>query len=355
MAEFDKYISDLLFEYDCVIVPQLGGFVTNYKPAEIDEIRGIANPGRKDIGFNRNLTRSDGLLEEAISTGKKITIQDASSFLAEEVERCWLQLNSGQKIGLKKIGVLFFDKEQNLQFEPSNEVNYLKDSFGLTSFELPPKLEKQIPEPVTVVSTEKIDEPTILVESVNPRKSKSIYWVAAATILPFVAMSAYMGVKTDFKSPTELNIAEILPNFGLEIEKAQYSERKSNRDLKTIDGKGGFYTDSKTFQFSFTEDRIDSTGVWVNLNKTNAPIAELSQGNYHVIGGCFSQKSNADKFVQKLNSKGLNASILDLHKNLYRVSISSNLDRPSALKELRKIREKEGFTSAWLLKKRTNS
>ena len=45
-TELDKYISELLFDYDCVIVPQLGGFVTNYKPAYFD--KGIAHPPSKN-------------------------------------------------------------------------------------------------------------------------------------------------------------------------------------------------------------------------------------------------------------------------------------------------------------------
>ncbi|MFN2430356.1 MAG: hypothetical protein ABR574_10085, partial [Cryomorphaceae bacterium] len=42
MAALDQYINELLYDYDCVILPQLGGFVTNYKPAQIDEAKGIA-------------------------------------------------------------------------------------------------------------------------------------------------------------------------------------------------------------------------------------------------------------------------------------------------------------------------
>jgi hypothetical protein len=36
--KLDHYISQLLFRYDCVIVPNLGGFVTNYKPATINPV-----------------------------------------------------------------------------------------------------------------------------------------------------------------------------------------------------------------------------------------------------------------------------------------------------------------------------
>jgi hypothetical protein len=38
--ELNKYISDLLRKHNCVIVPDFGGFVANYRSAVIDKVRG---------------------------------------------------------------------------------------------------------------------------------------------------------------------------------------------------------------------------------------------------------------------------------------------------------------------------
>jgi len=359
MADLDKYISDLLFEYDCVIVPQLGGFVTNYKPAQIDETRGVAHPPKKDIGFNRNLTRSDGLLEQALAHSTRTTIQEAGELVKKDVENYWEKLNAGTKIRFNKIGVLYFDHDQKLHFEPSGDVNYLQSSFGLESFTLP----EPIPVPLDespekeglVIPLEQNEEPVEEFEA-PPTRSKSIYWVAAASILPFVAMSIYLGVKTDFKSPTETSFAEFVPGVSFTSATPKYKARSEQGSSLISSDPVSFPTDS-VFPYSFLESKVDSTGVWVDLREKK--IAETatvkSFGPYHVIAGCFSYKKNADKYVSRLQAKGFDASILDFHKGLHRVRIVSNDNRQDALKSLRKIRTESGYPKAWLLKKQTNS
>src|SRR6056297_1172136 len=171
MAELDQYISELLYDYDCVILPQLGGFVTNYKPARIDESKGIALPPRKDIGFNRNLMRSDGLLEKSLSDGQKITFEEAGEAVKKQVAAYWETLNSGEKVRFNKIGLLYIDDDKNLQFKPSDDINYLKTSFGFESFALPePRIVQK--EPVEVVAEDEHAE----IHYDKIRKSRSIVY-----------------------------------------------------------------------------------------------------------------------------------------------------------------------------------
>ncbi len=47
-----NYIKDLLYRYDCVIVPHFGGFVTNKTSAQIDEDSLTFYPPTKQVGFN---------------------------------------------------------------------------------------------------------------------------------------------------------------------------------------------------------------------------------------------------------------------------------------------------------------
>ena len=58
----DKSISELLYQFDCVIIPDFGGFVANYAGAKIQPIQNTFTPPSKQISFNRNLTSNDGLL-----------------------------------------------------------------------------------------------------------------------------------------------------------------------------------------------------------------------------------------------------------------------------------------------------
>ena len=68
-----KYISELLFLHDCVIIPEFGGFVGNNKSAVLNEITGTIFPPSKEILFNPNLKSNDGLLINKISISEGIS------------------------------------------------------------------------------------------------------------------------------------------------------------------------------------------------------------------------------------------------------------------------------------------
>lgn len=348
----DQHISELLHDYDCVVVPQLGGFVTNYRPAKQDIQSGIMHPAGKDIRFNKNLTKSDGLLEKAFAESQHMSFEDASAALKTEVEAYWQKLNGGEKLKLKKIGVLYIDDHRKLRFEPATDQNYLKAAFGFESFILPPPLEvkKHIAEPIQ----ERLVEETPVIALRSTVRQKGIYWVAAATLLPFMAMSIYVGLTSNFKSPTQLTVAELNPFHVTSNIPSEYTARSEESDVISIDETESAYPASTlVFPYSFEESRIDSTGVWIDLSMKEkpTPVTSSTAGKYHIIGGCFGEKANADKFVERLKYRGYQASVLDLHKNLYRVKIESFNNYDKALATLGEFRNDGTFPNAWLLKK----
>ncbi|MCK5765559.1 MAG: SPOR domain-containing protein, partial [Bacteroidales bacterium] len=67
MTGIDRYISELLFDHDCVILPGVGGFLTNYSGARIHPIRHSFQPAARTLVFNANLRTNDGLLIDYVS------------------------------------------------------------------------------------------------------------------------------------------------------------------------------------------------------------------------------------------------------------------------------------------------
>ncbi len=348
----DPYLENLLVDYDCVVVPQLGGFITNYKPAQIDQKSGVAHPPQKDVSFNKNLTKSDGLLETTLSQDRNISFEEASASLKDAVEMCWQKLHEGRKVQFKKVGVLYIDGNKNLRFEPSGDVNFLKSSFGFDSFKLPAPATRETPIPA--VQTEEVPAETPVIELGRSRTS-SIYWVAAATMLPFIAMSAYIGISTDFKSPTEVTVADLNPFKSASHAIPAYAERETNTNKVSVETtEVAFPENVAVFPYSFETGKIDSTGVWVDLREkgvASPALAAKPSGLYHIIGGCFGERTNAEKFVSRLEMRGYSAAILDLHKGLYRVKIESFGDYDQALNSLDDMRTTGTFPNAWLLKK----
>ncbi|MBL7972118.1 MAG: SPOR domain-containing protein, partial [Prolixibacteraceae bacterium] len=69
--EINHYIKELLLLNDCVIIPEFGGFVANYKPATNENNRFF--PPTKEIAFNNKLISNDGLLINHISQTEGIS------------------------------------------------------------------------------------------------------------------------------------------------------------------------------------------------------------------------------------------------------------------------------------------
>jgi hypothetical protein len=116
-VKIDLYISDLLYSYDCVIVPEFGGFVANYAPAQIQAVQHKFTPPSKKISFNKNLNNNDGLLTNHIAERRSISYDEANTIIRSFVSKSLAGLNQGDKIQIEKVGVLYLDPEQNIQFK----------------------------------------------------------------------------------------------------------------------------------------------------------------------------------------------------------------------------------------------
>lgn len=130
MHKFIEYISDLLFLHDCVIIPDFGGFICNYRSAYIDENSGLICPPSKDILFNRNLTHNDGLLVNWIADKEHISYEKASIQLTLFTEDLKIKLNQKQRVAFGDIGVFFTDRRFNIIFETGKN-NFFAEAFGM--------------------------------------------------------------------------------------------------------------------------------------------------------------------------------------------------------------------------------
>lgn len=137
MHRFIEYISDLLFLHDCVIIPDFGGFICNYKSAYIDENSGRICPPTKDILFNRNLTHNDGLLVNWIADKENISFKNATAQVMLFCEDLKIRLNQKQRIAFGDIGTFYTDRRFNIIFEAGKN-NFFAETFGMEAIELPP-------------------------------------------------------------------------------------------------------------------------------------------------------------------------------------------------------------------------
>jgi len=125
-----KYINELLSFQDCIIIPNFGGIICNTSPAHFSKDMKMIFPPKKELSFNRNLYKSDGLLENHIANKENIPYDKAAKMISLFVDDIKVKLLKDKTISLDNIGAFTLDKKRSLLFEPSNH-NFLADAMGM--------------------------------------------------------------------------------------------------------------------------------------------------------------------------------------------------------------------------------
>ncbi|WP_411029451.1 SPOR domain-containing protein [Spongiimicrobium sp. 3-5] len=307
----DFYIGELLYRYNCVVVPEFGAFLTQMKSAIINKSTHSFYPPSKELSFNQQLSSNDGLLVSYIADAENTTYEETLQKLNKIVKNWKRQLRT-EKLLLPNIGELSLSKEGNIQFQPSYQVNYLTSSYGLSSFVSIPVSREVLKEEVVTLE-EKI--PFIITTEQRERTSFRPYLKYAAILLLAFA-TGLSGYRLYDQNATSQQIA---------VEEAQVQVSRNIQEA--------------TF-FNTTPLELPSLTV---------KVEKKISGRHHIIAGAFRVSENADKKVRQLKRRGFNASNLGANKyGLHQVSFASFDDATEALEFLRKIKRTES-SEAWLL------
>ena len=302
-----SYIQDLLYRYECVILPGFGAFLAQKQSAYIDEATNNFYPPKKRISFNRQLVKNDGLLANYVAGTENINYQNALGKVQEFVFTLESSLKSDQKVELSNIGQLFLDNDGLIQFEPIANINFLTQSFGFDAIQA-----EKIDREIYKQQVEELEEKTPILFTPEKRKSATVFKYAAIGLLA-IGLSGFAGLNIYSNKVTQHNIAE-----------QQEAESKLQEQIQ---------------QATFV---IDNPLPAVTFE------VEKQSGNYHVIAGAFRVAENAEKKVEELRASGFKARLIGANKyGLHQVVYSSHQTRREAIKKLYQVkRQNEG---AWLL------
>ena len=298
-----NYICDLLYRYECVIVPQFGGFVTNEKSARLDKSRETLYPPYKQITFNGHLKNNDGLLANYIASVDKISYDCALNYIKFEIES-WMEKLRDEDLNLNGLGT-FSWTDGKLHFEPQKKTNYLLSSFGLSSVlarDLHGVEETLAPE-------EKVLPPVIPLQE---KRAPNYLKYAAVFVIGLSAIGFGAKMYNDYR--TEQWVAE-----------AQKQQKQIEQKIENA-----------TFVIS---KPLPALKLELKTEKKS----------FHVIAGAFRVPENADRKVSQLLEQGYEARILGVNRwNLTVVSYGSYKTRDEALRQLDSI-QKNVADDSWLL------
>ena len=162
MLRLINHIERLLTMHDCVIVPELGGFVLQSVSADHSAKEHIFRPMHKEVTFNSTLKHQDGLLAESYMRMYTVDYPKACSMIEEDVDILKATLQGEQRFELGKIGVLSLGKEGQYIFASNENGQFGIDSYGLPVFYLAPLSELH-------------KERGITLQPVNTQKKGDIY------------------------------------------------------------------------------------------------------------------------------------------------------------------------------------
>ena len=372
-----KYISELLFENDFVILPDVGEFSTKYIPAKfVPELKKVESPS-KVITFNESNKAGGGLLIEYIAKNEDISSGEARDFIANFVDEMQNSLKSGKKVELESVGVFSMNESGQLVFDADTSINYLGDSAGMAPVKEPAKKSEEeakteldkaledakavpLPKPSPtedhkeVQSTQPISESADVSQPEKPKEeivipptprkkpmekkkqssglSPAIKWVAL-TVVPLLIIIIVLALNYDYL-------------FG---EKSVFRTRDDAPEPARLE------TPASVEQVA-PSDEQETVPVVAEERTQPAPrtatpaTPEPGRRVYHVIVGSFEEEHAAIILAEELRNKGAtNARVFPINPlGFYRVSYGFYYDLNEAGEVLKLVQE-DVNASSWIL------
>jgi len=132
MASIPEHIKNLLFEQDCVVVPDFGGFITNFHGAVVREQDASMLPPRKRVAFNEVLKFDDGLLTSYVALKEGLSREEVRTKIRLFAEQAWQELRQRTIFRFEHLGTFTLNAEGKLVFEPEYRINFYGESYGMT-------------------------------------------------------------------------------------------------------------------------------------------------------------------------------------------------------------------------------
>jgi cell division septation protein DedD len=337
------YISELLYEHNCVILPGFGGFIANRLPSKVNEAQQRVEPPRKVVVFNVNLSQNDGLLADHISKADNISFDLAAEQIRNFVDELRTELNLKRNYTLKGIGDFFLNMEDKIVFIPEADINFAKETYGLF--------------PVSIRRIIRVAEDTLVIEkeirrekplpAPKPRVQRNRKWVYGTLLVTLPLLFGIVTQQTGVLQRADFSIGNIFKREATPVKTEHVQPEKPAVENPKVEEKK-------------TEAPVTTLQPVPEVTKTNEPaptVASPATGqatadyHFHIIGGSFAVPSNAENFLKSLQSKGYNAYIAGTNPvGLQMISYKGFTSPEEAATFLQTIRQTEN-AQAWMLNK----
>ena len=292
MKNLAQYIEELIIRHECVIVPNLGGFITYCDKAIVRNNMFYAPTER--IRFNSLLTYHDGLLAEAYMRDRNIGYSEALSAIATEVEQIKKSLNSGNTVLFGRIGALSLSAENNITLLNSNP-KFLPENIGL---------------PVVHLKQLASAEPTNTITINIPQTStNALRYVASIAIIFLITL--FIPNQTD----NNTQHASISFDSLRSIKSIEYSEESVENSDESVENNSSVLTPQSSLEdnsslnkyhliiasLTSREDAEEYIANHTQFDRTQLQIIE-SKGKYRISAAGFNKYKDALQYMDSIRN-----------------------------------------------------
>ncbi|WP_395617693.1 hypothetical protein [Aquirufa sp.] len=299
MTEFYTFLEHLLYDHECVIIPQFGGFVVNAQDYQFNAKENKIYPKRKCVAFNEKLKTDDRFLTTEWAINKSLSHKEASIEIAAISKDLKSLIVSQGSLTFGELGTFTLNSENRLSFTPNPDFNADLSVFGLFPVGLGYNRQPKEVKPTLEVIPTAEDLPTTVSEDYQPVKlSKSIYVYALIAFILGGLGAFFLTEPASNQAQSSLNPIKI--------------EKKETVSVKAT------AAPAKPVQ-------IDT----VQKNTIDAPV-EVTVGEdqdvIYLIAASFQTLSQAEKGLKEFKSRGFDQAEIILKNDqtkFYRISLGT--------------------------------
>lgn len=322
MNRLVSHIEFLLHEHNCVIIPNLGGFVINKVHSRRDGIA-MFYPPSCELVFNRELTYNDGLLAESYMNTYGLSFEATTWKIEEDVTELKKQLRDSHFVDLGRLGSFTLLDNDRYTYKPGEFVR--PAYFGITRSRLKPLIQMKKPQVAVPVSEGKSKHKRFRVAGM----------VATAAVV--LALTVFILPMSDNVIGRQLAQISYETEWLLPKSKQEVSYKSEINEEETL---------------AVTNESVASEDIDIPPTADVGEVIDDSLPRYYIVMGVFEIKSGAHKMINILKDEGFSDTDWIKRPGRYDVYVASFIDEANAKEYLYTVHEEfPSHSDAWILKR----
>jgi hypothetical protein len=346
MMELRRHIEILLLSHDCVIVPNLGGFMAHHVAARYDKADGMFIPPCRLLGFNAQLNMSDSVLAQSYADAYDLSFPEAVRRVEHEVSLLKERIAKNGRYDFAGLGTLSVNSDGRYEFEPCPAGILTPSLYGFGAFEMP-LLRHAVPsqvvldtKPMSIIhpaSTHRNSKLATIMSQINdnyqPSEEKTIsikvsllrnLAVTAVAAVALILFARPVPAGEDVASASTTSEAGMLSLPSHDASSAS----ESTADLSIV---GGLEKMSRMIEESQEEGVIPESGAFTIVLAYSLPL------------------ENAKMFLSDIKSKGARKAVLMTYNGENVIAYGSYTERGDAYVQLQELIASGSVESGWIM------